>query len=75
MWTPLLYWPEYEKDAGIEVKLGFRQNVGYEDHPVTVFSEDELKQSVRISGIPDRMSATLYIKGRGKIKVGPLHYR
>lgn len=73
----LEYWSEYEKDAGIEVKLGIRQNVGYEDHPVTVFSEDELKQSVRISGIPgqSQMSATLYIKGRGKIKVGPLHYR
>jgi len=73
----LEYWPEFIKDDSVEVKLCLRANVGYENRPVTVFSEDELRQSVRIEGIPaeSQMNAILYVKGKGHIKVGALHYQ
>ena len=72
-------WPEYVKDPGCEVEIvvqliqsGTHDVIAYQRR----YSEPELAEPITFSHpTSGYLSCSLFARGKGEVKVGPLHYR
>lgn len=76
--NPIDFWPEYEKDNTVTIQYVFRfLHEGSTDniYRELIMSEDDLKDQVTIHGENSYIAISIYAKGQGTLKVGPMHYR
>lgn len=76
--NPIDFWPEYEKDDTVTIQYVFRfLNEGSTDniYRELVMSEEDLKDQVTIHGTNSYVAISIYAKGQGTLKIGPMHYR
>ncbi|MFC4241966.1 accessory Sec system protein Asp2 [Gryllotalpicola reticulitermitis] len=76
---PLELWPEYVKDDGCEIELvvqliqsGTSDVIAYHRR----YSEEELAEPIVFAHpTSGYLSCSIFARGKGQVKVGPIHYR
>jgi accessory secretory protein Asp2 len=76
---PLELWPEYVKDAGCEIELAVQLIASGKPDVIAYqkrYSEAELAQPIVFSHpTSGYLSCSIFAKGSGLVKIGPIHYR
>jgi len=72
-------WPEYVRDAGCEIELGVQLIPSHTPDVIAFqrrYSEAELSEPIVFSPpTSGYLSCSVFAKGTGLVKVGPIHYR